>query len=126
MGQKEDQRRYYIANRDRLLAYQKRNSSNYTKRLFEIKRRVGCQRCGINDPVVLVFHHRIGSTKLFDLATSGKGRRKWETVEREIAKCDVLCANCHTRLHWDERHPKRLYWSLLGGYANDYRKNRME
>lgn len=58
-------------------------------------KKVGCADCGESDPVVLDFHHRDPSQKLFNIGTArGKSVPK---VVAEIAKCDVVCANCHRR-----------------------------
>lgn len=55
--------------------------------------------CGGRFPAVCMdFHHREGEDKCFDIGdTSAKGRgsRGLNAVLAEIAKCDVLCANCH-------------------------------
>ncbi len=49
------------------------------------------------------WHHRPGTKKLADLANLAKrGSRK--RVLDEIAKCDLLCANCHAvRTYWKRR-----------------------
>jgi hypothetical protein len=47
-----------------------------------------------DDPVVLEFDHL--RDKLFDIGQS-LPYRNWQTILDEIAKCDVLCANCHRR-----------------------------
>lgn len=54
----------------------------------------GCSRCGYNENVAaLEFHHRDPATKVRAVSTmSGAGR---PSLEAEIAKCEVLCANCH-------------------------------
>jgi len=60
-----------------------------------------CIECGENDPRVLEFHHLHGK----DMAVSQliTGGYSIETIQAEIDKCSVLCANCHRRLTVDER-----------------------
>ena len=53
-----------------------------------------CVDCGEADPVVLEFDH-LGD-KAFSIS-KGLPDRNWQTVLDEIAKCDVVCANCHRR-----------------------------
>lgn len=53
-----------------------------------------CSRCGGTfPPVCMDWHHRDPNTKLFELSAAPRhGRKK---VLEEIAKCDLVCANCH-------------------------------
>ena len=53
-----------------------------------------CIDCGETDPIVLEFDH-LGDKK-FGIA-DGIRNRNWDDVLNEIAKCDVVCANCHRR-----------------------------
>lgn len=53
-----------------------------------------CVDCGEADPIVLEFDHVRG--KKLDSISALKNRTK-KTVEREIKKCVVRCANCHRR-----------------------------
>ena len=63
----------------------------------------GCSRCPEKDVACLEFHHRDPTQK--DINVSAFVRR-WsiERLSVEIAKCDVLCANCHRKHHRDERN----------------------
>lgn len=62
----------------------------------------GCIRCGEKHPACLDFHHRNG--KLNKLGNIGQIRRySFPRILAEIEKCDVLCANCHRKHHYDER-----------------------
>lgn len=58
-----------------------------------------CAVCGENDPVVLESHHRNPKTKSFNVSVKFK-TYKWEVIQKEIDKCEVLCANCHRRFHF--------------------------
>jgi hypothetical protein len=53
-----------------------------------------CVDCGESDPVVLEFDHL--RDKKFGVA-QGLRDREWQSVLDEIAKCEVVCANCHRR-----------------------------
>ncbi len=56
---------------------------------------VGCQDCGITDLVVLEFDH-VGP-KDFTISKAVQEGLSKERVAREIAKCEVVCSNCHRR-----------------------------
>jgi hypothetical protein len=55
-----------------------------------------CVDCGESDPVVLEFDH-VRENKEWDIAKMLTQAYSWDTVLKEIAKCDVRCANCHKR-----------------------------
>lgn len=60
-----------------------------------------CVQCGETDPLVLEFHHRQGKDKAVSVMVAGG--YPIPTIQAEIDKCDVLCANCHRRLTMKER-----------------------
>ncbi len=73
---------------------------NY-KYIWAYKSTHSCIDCGESDPVVLDFHHRDPNTKKRSLA--GMRSRSIEMIQKEIDKCDILCANCHRRRHAQEK-----------------------
>lgn len=71
----------------------------------EYKLAKGCMDCGYaTHPAALQFDHRPGEVKLFNIGLSiTRGR---EALWAEIAKCDVVCSNCHA-----VRTAERGYWN---------------
>lgn len=62
-------------------------------KIDELKRNP-CMDCGNTFPTcAMQFDHRPGEVKKFRLGQSSN--RSWSTIEAEIAKCDLVCANCH-------------------------------
>jgi hypothetical protein len=60
-----------------------------------------CLDCkGVFPPVCYDFHHRDPSSKLFEI--SGMRLIQWAEPEllEELAKCDLLCSNCHRIREW--------------------------
>lgn len=57
---------------------------------------VPCMDCGqsfFNNPEVMDFDHRNPTKKRFNL--SGGNWRSYKEIDEEIAKCDIVCSNCH-------------------------------
>lgn len=76
-------------------ARRKEESRAITARIAAIKTERGCVDCGYNDHAeALDFDHLPGTEKLHTVSQM-KVRRRWETIVAEIAKCEVVCANCH-------------------------------
>jgi hypothetical protein len=64
------------------------------RELIERIKAAPCTDCGGCFPAVCMeFDHRDPSTKLFTISFGST--RTWEKLVAEIAKCDVVCANCH-------------------------------
>ena len=55
-----------------------------------------CADCGIQyNHWIMQFDHRDPSLKSFTIGSEGLYRKGKRTLINEIAKCDVVCANCH-------------------------------
>ena len=56
-----------------------------------------CVRCGYSgNQAAMEFHHLGG--KEFILGR-GFGIKSWETIKKELQKCELLCSNCHRAEH---------------------------
>jgi hypothetical protein len=63
-----------------------------------------CKDCGQRFPTVAMdFDHPAGLKKHNPADLMGRGRR-WEVIEAEIAKCDLVCANCHRVRTYSRTH----------------------
>lgn len=81
----EGRRRRYAANKAKMQEY---------------KTSKGCFRCFIKITCCLEFHHKDPSTKEHQI--SDMLDKPWHRIEEEIAKCEVVCRNCHAIIH-DEK-----------------------
>ena len=60
-----------------------------------------CIHCGYNKNIAaLDFHHRDPQKK--DPDWKLLRHRKFETILRELDKCDLVCKNCHAELHYPQ------------------------
>jgi hypothetical protein len=115
--QKAYSKKYYREHRDEVLARSKKrqiekkeeitkynrewNQNHPNKRFVEeYKKNHPCELCGYSDPRALEFHHRNPEDKEF--LVSSACRVGIDELKEEMAKCMVICANCHRILHFDE------------------------
>jgi len=72
-------------------------------KLLELKKSFGkCKKCGDDECIdILQFHHRKKESKKFDVGLQSRGGR-WDITLEEVNKCDLLCPNCHSWLHYKE------------------------
>jgi hypothetical protein len=76
-------------------------------RVEAIKTATPCMDCGGTfPPECFDFDHRPGETKTHSVGYLVATRYSWPRIEAEIAKCDVVCANCH-RIRTKVRHQER-------------------
>ncbi len=76
-----------------------RNKQRLKDVILDYKQGKKCCRCGFDNPIALDFHHRNPKDKEFSISKASiKGIGK-EKLDKEIAKCDILCANCHRIEH---------------------------
>jgi hypothetical protein len=98
-------REYYLQHREEYIA----RSLRYKEKLKVILREakdIPCVDCGVQyPPYVMDFDHREGEKKLINV--SALNAHRYVTITQflaEIAKCDLVCANCHRQ----RTHERRL------------------
>ena len=97
--QREASRRHYERNREAMIA--KSHEANKVARLrnkeyvWELKAKTPCADCGVQyPPYVMQFDHIIDE-KRGNIADMVRKSLSLETIQTEIDKCEIVCANCH-------------------------------
>lgn len=109
------QQRWYRENAEEhkinVRANQQKVITENHRQIFEYLLLHPCVKCGENNVVMLEFHHRDPKTKRESISTLVCEGFSWKTIEIEIAKCDVLCSNCHQfKTAQDKKSPRYLLW----------------
>lgn len=90
---------YYAANKARMVKQigerNKRNILVVKQWLCEYLTTHSCVDCGVSDIVVLEFDHLYDKEQ--NVSTMCLQGWSIPRIEQEIAKCEVVCANCHRR-----------------------------
>ena len=100
---KEYMNNHYKKNKKSYIDYTKKRQDELIKWFHNLKSSLFCIKCKENHPSVLDFHHRDPKEKDFNVGDALYYYKNKNKILKEIEKCDVLCSNCHRKLHWDER-----------------------
>jgi hypothetical protein len=93
---------YYKKNKQYYLTKNKEKVSIISDLVKSIKEGFPCADCNYHYPAcVMDFDHVIG-IKLGDIGTLRTTNATWEVILNEIAKCEIVCSNCH-RMRTEKR-----------------------
>ena len=97
---------YHLMTKEARKKHCKRTYEDQKERRFNRKKKFvlllggECKHCGYKKNLAcLAFHHRNPEEKNFPLSSKELGMYKEERLLEEVAKCDLLCHNCHVELH---------------------------
>ena len=100
------QKRWRSNNRAKVVSYTQKQVAKRRLVINKFKD-VPCTDCGIRYAwYVMQFDHRDPITKLFYIGRAIVSR-KLEDLVGEVAKCDVVCANCHAIRTYKRCHEER-------------------
>lgn len=96
---RENGRQHYALNREYYLAKARARNARTTAQvrdwLLDFLSDHPCVDCGVADLRVLEFDHRDPARKRAAVSVLASNGYSLEAVMREVAECDVRCANCH-------------------------------
>lgn len=101
--QAEYSKKYYENNKKKVIKKASEQRKLVTKQFAEYKSTKFCTKCGETHAAALDFHHVIheeDNMKVHYLVANGY---HWKRIMKEVAKCIVLCSNCHRKVHHEER-----------------------
>jgi len=86
---------HYQANKARRQADNKRRHNEFLRWYIGLKAGRPCSDCGyVFHPAAMQWDHLPGSSKVADVAVLAR-RGNRQRVLDEVAKCELVCANCH-------------------------------
>jgi len=86
---------WYDTNREKHMERTKARRQAIRAHVDAIKVAAGCADCGYKDHAVALDFDHVSGVKLGNVGTLVNRGAAMETILAEIAKCEVVCANCH-------------------------------
>ena len=94
-------KKYYTENKERYLLGIRKNEREIKNWYINYKSTLVCIICGEDDPICLDFHHRNPSKKEVNITTAIRDCWSRSRILKELEKCDIVCSNCHRKIHRD-------------------------
>ena len=107
---------WYAENGDHRREQVRRRRRALKQRYRDFKQTLECSMCGLSgkdNAWALDFHHIDRENKTTSVSHLVSGGYGWERIMEEVALCEVICANCHRKEHYDE-HMAKLAAGLEG------------
>lgn len=80
-----------------------------------------CEDCGVAYPACVMDFDHVRGQKFFCVSSLLRRRGPWwreryELIRDELAKCELVCANCHRFRHYQRRRERSRYGSIYIDY----------
>lgn len=102
--QKEYRKLHYVKNKDKYMAKAKSTTLRNVVWFKEYKSKLKCEFCEESHPACLQFHHKDREDKEYAISLLVRSGCSIDKILNEIHKCQVVCANCHFKIHWEEKY----------------------
>lgn len=105
---REARRRWYYKNRTHARNKIKDRLRELKEWWQKYKEGFKCSKCPENHPACIEFHHKSDDKEINVSHAVMSGWSK-ERILEEVAKCDILCANCHRKEHWSAKDGRLVF-----------------
>ena len=92
-------KQYYYENHQMFLDKRRKRRKKIKDFIDNYKLRMGCQICGYHKCLTALEFHHEGNDKQFMISQAVAQFKSIKSIQKEMDKCTVLCANCHRELH---------------------------
>ena len=99
---REKNRLHYARTKEKYIASAKRYKQNLKNWFKELKGSLKCEMCGETKPWRLTFHHSNPLEKETEISSMVQNHCSKKRILQEINKCQVLCHNCHSDVHYEQ------------------------
>ena len=95
---------HYTSNKEHYSKKKKNRRRKIKEFISKVKKNGKCTYCPENHEACLDFHHNDPKLKEHQVVKMVNNRFGKKRIAEEVAKCTILCSNCHRKLHYYE-HP---------------------
>lgn len=95
---REYKRKWYAENKNSERNFIKIRKNKIRAWFKGYKKKLSCSICGESHPAIIDFHHN--GKKENPVAQMVHWGHSINNIIKEIEKCQILCANCHRKLHY--------------------------
>lgn len=96
MGQKEWNKKFYEANKEKRLAITKAQKTATNLYIQSYKESNPCDDCKLFYPYYVMQFDHVRGEKELEVSKASKYGWSIARTQNEIDKCDLVCANCHS------------------------------
>lgn len=96
---REARKKWYANNREKAKKAVRDRQIELKEWFHDLKNKMSCSICSEEETCCLDFHHKDPSKKEGLIGVIVNNGWSKERILKEISKCQVVCSNCHRKIH---------------------------